>query len=112
MLPVTSALLLMSLYLNQEQKKNECGGIIAFIEKQQKGADAKATQPNWLSFMLKNAHILQKIPYYQCGLAYNNTTLKHLKFTSSGKLHEEEKATKAEEKKAVVQIANPFHIQE
>ena len=53
----------MQLYLSQQQKKNECGGIIAYIEKQ-KAKDSDTAKPAWHQFIVKNAHYLQRIPYY------------------------------------------------
>ena len=42
---------------------------------------------------MKNAHFLQKLPYYQCGMAYYDMTsnsVKTMKFTSRGKLMQAE----------------------
>ena len=58
----------MNQYVNYHQtqsaKKNECGGILAFVGKKDQGGA--------LEFTMKNAHYLQKLPYYQCGVTLLN----------------------------------------
>ena len=56
-------------------QKNECGGILAYVSKQE---DARL-------FCQTNAHLLQKTPYQQCGLSFRSEltrSLKSCKFTS------------------------------
>ena len=43
--------------------KSECGGILAYVSKEEENAGA---------FCLENAHFLQKYPYHQCGIALRN----------------------------------------
>lgn len=43
-------------------KKNECGGILAYVSAEEGG------NPEALEFCLSKAHFLQKIPYHQCGI--------------------------------------------
>lgn len=68
----------------QNTQKNECGGILAYVTtKEQKDA---------IGFQHKYAHLLQKLPYYQCGLAMNDLKTNKvvtMKFTSEGQLQDD-----------------------
>ena len=58
------------------EKKNECGGLLAYVSKEE--GDAQ-------DFLLKHSHVLQKLPYHQCGVALRNEETKEVhikKFTS------------------------------
>ena len=76
MLPMTFAALYAYNQMKQNQEqKNECGGLLICVTKEQNARDV----------CQKNASILQKAPYQQCGLSFRNEKLNSLtsqKFTS------------------------------
>jgi len=61
------------------EKANECEGILAYITREPAAGQENAANRNngdqavsyakCLQFQRKNAHFLQRLPYYQCGLA-------------------------------------------
>ncbi|CDW73732.1 glucosamine--fructose-6-phosphate aminotransferase [Stylonychia lemnae] len=60
------------------ENKNECGGILAYVNKDEDNAQ---------DFMMQNAHFLQKYPYHQCGIALRDQVSNKVevrKFTSLG----------------------------
>lgn len=82
-------------YLKSTKQENECGGILAYI------STANNEKKNGIQFQIQNAHFLQQLPYYQCGLAILNQqskTVQTMKFTSKGHIAEPEQL-KEEEKK-------------
>jgi len=74
----------------KSKKENECGGIIAYI-----GNPAKPEGQAFdgISFSKTFANFLTKQPYYQCGIALNDSAtnqVKTAKFISRGVLAKED----------------------